>query len=241
MTAVTINPIRAAIFSLILAVLASFSLGIGSAQAQLALPAEEPQATVEVVAPEAQPTISSVESAKEDFVHQAQAGDNLTLLARRSLQLYLDAQAIDFSTGQLIAAETCVVKQSGSFQLEIGQQVVLSSELIETCAKSSRYLDQQAVTRWAAYGPIRQNLDDIQPVAVPSYVQVTTTETSSNTDGDQPGLAEVTQADQDQNSGQSLLTLGVIIIIIAITYGYINKDRLKRGFEEAKRSAKKKK
>ena len=106
-----------------------------------------------------------------DYVYEAQAGDNLTYLARKSVQIYLEGEPqINFETSQVIAAETHIVQDLGAFELAIGQEVAIDVTLVADHIDSANELDENAKACWARYAPIREGLDFIEPLALPQVV-----------------------------------------------------------------------
>lgn len=135
-----------------------------------------------------------------DFVYEAQAGDNLTKLARKSVQLYADANDITLSTGQVIAAETCVVNKIGASELTVGQVVELPATTVADAVTSvSNYSEARSAT-WSTGRSIDQALSGVNPTSAPAYVSseqlAAATDAEATTD-------EVTAADNPDSSDSS--------------------------------------
>ena len=136
-----------------------------------------------------------------DYVYEAQTGDNLTYLARKSVQIYLEGEPqINFETSQVIAAETHIVQDLGAFELAIGQEVAIDVTLVADHIDSANELDESAKACWARYEPIRETLDFIEPVALPQVITFNP-EPAPVADDDN----EIIIANSDENSGTTTL------------------------------------
>ena len=138
-----------------------------------------------------------------DYVYEAQAGDNLTYLARKSVQIYLEGEPqIDFETSQVIAAETHIVQDLGAFELAIGQEVAIDVTLVADHIDSANELDENAKACWARYEPIREKLDFIEPLALPQVITFNP-EAEPVTDDDDDN--EIIITNSDENLGTTTL------------------------------------
>ncbi|MCA9349333.1 hypothetical protein KC878_04320 [Candidatus Saccharibacteria bacterium] len=159
----------------------------------------------------AQDAAAGADQPQARFSYSVKAGDNLTKLVRRSIELYAGNADISLSQGQAIAAETEVVQAMGAYELNIGQTVDIDEQAVMTAVESAKLLSTAAEQRWNAYGPIKRNLVDISPVSAPSYVQTETsnpntenpadTSSDNNTSSDQASTQE--SADDVAGTDQS--------------------------------------
>ena len=230
-TSLKMNLVWAGICSLILLIVSSVGLSLTSVSAQVALPEVGEETTTTEVEAEVE--------GQESFVHRAQAGDNLTLLIRRSIQLHLAAQETDLSVGRLIAAETCAVQEAGSYQLQVDQQVSLSSDLIETCVIDAQELEAAAETRWAAYAPINQELEHIQPIAVPSYIQLVQ-EVVDASDDNQPPVSQSDSSQTTKDSGRWAWWL-VGILAAVVVFRMFGGNEISKRYQDLQKNKKSKK
>ncbi len=138
---------------------AIFAFGLVNSGNVAAQEAEEAEVTTEV---------SGVSS--EDFVYEAQAGDNLTILVRRSLQLVAEEQGVQLDTATTIAAETCAVQELGAFMLDIGDEVIIPTSVLSDAIAGTGDLSADALARWEAFAPIDEDLADVRPVTAPEFV-----------------------------------------------------------------------
>jgi hypothetical protein len=102
----------------------------------------------------------------QNYSYIADPGCSLSLLARRSLQLY-DEQTdkVSLNKAQIIYAETHIVKEAGARWLLIGEQVEIDGALVSKYAHSSQELNAANQRAWQVYA--RQanfNLSNINPV-----------------------------------------------------------------------------
>lgn len=111
------------------------------------------------------------DTSNSNFSYEAETGDSLTLLVRRSIELYSQNNEIELSEGRAIAAETCAVQEMGAFELNVGQAVEVTEENVKSAVTKAQDLDEAAEARWAAYGPISRNITTVQPVSAPEYVE----------------------------------------------------------------------
>lgn len=105
-------------------------------------------------------------STPQTFEYIARRSNNLTLLVRRSLQLHDESNdQINLSEAQVIYAETNIVRQLGSFQLDVGQEVSVPIDLVKQFAQSSQSLTERETAAWNKYARRADfSLSDIQPV-----------------------------------------------------------------------------
>lgn len=105
------------------------------------------------------------------FNYTANPGDNLTLLVRRSIQLYTEENGVDLKTPALIAAETNVVNNMGSFEIAVNENVSIPEPMLIEATQASTQLSTAQLNAWSKYEPITTNLQYIKPDSAPDYVQ----------------------------------------------------------------------
>ncbi len=185
-----------------------------------------------------------------DYVYEAQAGDNLTYLARKSVQIYLDGEPqIYFETSQVIAAETHIVQDLGAFELAIGQEVAIDVALVANHIDSANELDESAKACWARYEPIRETLDFIEPLALPQVITFNPEPAPVASDDN-----EIIITNSDENLGTTTLksdfslylTIFAVVALIAtaawvlIIVGRQNKEKDKNPNWNSKKESSKK-
>lgn len=168
-------------------------------------------------------------------------GCSLTLLVRRSLQLFDQEQpSIELSPAAILYAETNIVKQMGERRLEVGERVSVDKKLLDEFARSSATLSPSALKRWQQYAArVTFALDHLQPINV-TGTSSTNTEEDSNTgqaeeqaesqqallDPNQPGSGTDDKTQTQQQSTESkaevtdqrLLAWLISVSVIAIVY-----------------------
>lgn len=90
--------------------------------------------------------------APKDYEYTTPAGCSLSLLTRRSLQLYDQSDSsLTLSEPQIIFAETNIVKRLGSRLLNINEKVTIEKSVVEEFAKQSQGLSAGSITAWERY------------------------------------------------------------------------------------------
>lgn len=102
----------------------------------------------------------------EDYQYSTPAGCSLSLLTRRSLQLYDQSDtSLTLSEPQIIYAETNIVKRLGRRLLNINEKVTIDKSVVEEFAKKSQGLSAGSITAWEQYAKRANfNLDYINPI-----------------------------------------------------------------------------
>ena len=115
----------------------------------------------------------------QDYQYNTPAGCSLSLLTRRSLQLYDQGNdSVTLSEPQIIFAETNIVKRLGGRLLNIDERVTIEQALVEEFAQKSQSLSPKATVAWARYARLANfSLDYLSPIS---------SQTDSNTDKSTP-------------------------------------------------------
>lgn len=100
---------------------------------------------------EAEEKATEEEKASYSFV--AQSGDSWTKLARKAVQTFGIRNDVALSEAQIVAAETFLTSDAGFPDLNLGQEVELSPELVKAAVEKAQALDEAAVARWQKYVP----------------------------------------------------------------------------------------
>ena len=159
---------------------------------------------------------------RPDYHYEAPKGSNLTYLARRSLQLETSGSEV-ITGAPLVAAETCLVQALGADDLiYIGEPIVVGGQLIDDCLEQTSQLTEAQLECWAAYLPIRENLDWIEPTMVQAVAGV-----GDEAPGDLPSVGEVsdpetTASDTDpvsNNNGGSTFSNWYWWLIVGFIFG----------------------
>ncbi len=120
-------------------------------------------------APRRNPTTQKPADTPGLYTYTTPAGSNLSLLARRSLQLLNQGtQNVSISPAQAMFVETNVVKQLGDRWLEVGEKVTIEKSLLEEYARKSQTLTTEQLAAWQAYADQTDfNLSSINPDVAP--------------------------------------------------------------------------
>lgn len=95
---------------------------------------------------------ASQAESEANYVYTAVAGDSFTELARASVIRYdLDTESIDLNAAQVTAAETWVTQDSGSPQINVGQEVLVSKELVQKYSEKAAGLSDEVKSKWQSY------------------------------------------------------------------------------------------
>ncbi len=123
----------------------------------------------------------------------APPGCSLSLLARRSIQLFdQETQAVAMTPAQAMYAETNIVKHLGERWLEIGEKVSIDKAVVEDYSKKSQSLTPAEVAAWQFYADQANfNVDDIKA------------ETPTTTVSGQPNSQTVTNESEQKPSSQA--------------------------------------
>ena len=129
---------------------------------------------------------------RPDYHYEAPKGSNLTYMARRSLQL--ETEGLGVITGApLVATETCLVQALGADDLiYVGEPIVVGGQLIDDCLEQTAQLTESQLDCWAAYLPIRENLDWIEPTMVQTVAGV-----GEEAPGDLLGIGDISVAEAE--------------------------------------------
>jgi hypothetical protein len=104
-------------------------------------------------------------SQPSSFHYTVKAGQNLTLLVRKSVLLY-DQQRTDLSLSepQVTFVESYVVDALGSKQVDIGDSISIETALLDTYIQKALELNAYQVSTWQPYADQSDfDLKDIQP------------------------------------------------------------------------------
>jgi|GEM_PF-1489353 len=99
------------------------------------------------------------------YEYIARPGDSLSLLTRKSLQLYAGAKNIQLSPATIMYCENSVVTMLGSRHLEINEHVAIAFDLLQQYIVNSRGLNASQLAAWNNYAQYANfNLSDLHPI-----------------------------------------------------------------------------
>lgn len=191
-----------------------------SAQAQLddepVIIEEAPESTPEVESATTEEVESQESELPENFEYTAVECNNLTLLVRRSIQIYdAETEGVNLSPAAIIYAETNVTQRLGSFQLDIGDDVSVPRDLVEQYAMSSRDLTPAQVAAWDAYtANVNFDLVDIaEPVNV-TVAEDNTIVAEPDELSDQSPLTELEPASENDGASAAWWFVGIGAVLL---------------------------
>jgi hypothetical protein len=92
------------------------------------------------------------QQAMDDYTYDTPQGGSLSLLCRRSLQLFDEAnEDVSLSKAQTIYAETNIVQEMGPRLLDVNERVVVPFRLVDRYATSSQDLSARLIALWERY------------------------------------------------------------------------------------------
>jgi hypothetical protein len=92
------------------------------------------------------------QQASDDYTYDTPRGGSLSLLCRRSLQLFDEAnEDVSLSKAQTIYAETNMVQDMGPRLLDVNERVVVPFRLVDRYATSSQDLPARLIALWERY------------------------------------------------------------------------------------------
>jgi hypothetical protein len=159
----------------------------------------------------------------ESFDYTAERSNNLTLLVRRALQIYDENDdSLSLSEAQVIYAETNVVHELGAYQLDVGQEVSVPTDLVAKYAASSQELSEGRLAAWNRYARrARFDLSGIQPANV----------SQEKAGGDQPAANQPTSQEDGTKADNGKASDGVdwwwLALLAAVILGlwYLMRQR----------------
>ena len=117
------------------------------------------------------------------YEYIARPGDSLSLLTRKSLQLYAKAKNTQLSSAAAMYCENNVATKLGNRRLEINEQVSIPFDLLQQYIVNSRSLDAVQLDAWNTYAQNANfNLSDLHPInesAAQSVAQPNASSTST--------------------------------------------------------------
>ena len=120
----------------------------------------------------------------------ARPGDSLSLLTRKSLQLYAQVKNTQLSPAATMYCENNVATKLGNRRLEINERVSIPFDLLQQFIVSSRDLTASQLVAWGEYAENANfDLSDLHPInesAAQSVAQPNASSTSTQTTTQKP-------------------------------------------------------
>ena len=87
----------------------------------------------------------------ESFEYIAQSGDSYTLMARKAVQTSGFETGANLSEAQIIYVESNLTVLAGSPELNLGEKVTISKELVKQWSEKAKELTDAQQARWQVY------------------------------------------------------------------------------------------
>ncbi len=182
---------------------------------RVALAQETPDTAADQEATETQAT--------DDYTYVTPRGGSLSLLCRRSLQLFDEThEDITLSKAQTIYAETNLVQEMGPRLLDVNERVVVPYRLVDRYATSSQDLSARILALWQRYASrARFELSDIKTVAQVQAAQNAADEKAAadTTTGSQDKASDAAKNTSGPKNAGSSTRLWWALLIGAVLYG----------------------
>lgn len=88
---------------------------------------------------------------REGYRFTTPRGGSLSLMVRRSLQLYSDSRDTELSSAAAIYCETRIVNEMGGRLLEVGEEVTIPFSQLQSCIDDSKSLSDDQIAAWQRY------------------------------------------------------------------------------------------
>jgi len=134
------------------------------------------------------------------YEYTVRPNDNLSILVRRSLQLYAQAKGISLSPAAAMYSETLVTQRMGNPSLETNQRVQIPFNLLEEFIASSKALSEKQVAAWNSYAQSANfDLGSVVPTNADDVKRTLDPKTSSTKTPDQE---QTTQKEQEKSQSE---------------------------------------
>lgn len=153
-------------------------------------------------------------NAPNAYVFIARPGDNLTVLARRSIQLYAEAKNTSMSPSAILYTETNTVKQLGGRHIDVGERINIPFDTIQKYMVSSRELSSTQKEAWGLYAAKADFvLRGVEPRNKAAAQQAATPRASStSTDDDATSTTEEPPTSSDASWPWLVMAAGALTI-----------------------------
>ncbi len=99
------------------------------------------------------------------YTYVAQPGDNLSIMVRRSVQLYAQAKQIELTPAAAMYCETNTVQKLGAHLLDVGEKVSVPFATLQSYMATSRKLTPAQSAAWRVFANRASfNLGSLNPV-----------------------------------------------------------------------------
>jgi hypothetical protein len=162
----------------------------------------------------------------ESYQYVAVAGDNMSKLTRRSVDLYDQADdSIELTYAQVIFAETNIVQDAGPRLLDVGDSFEVPTSQIEKYIAEAPGLTEAQLAAWDGYA---QNatfeLEHITPTNVPLTEDGSLDRDYTPTDTDTEPDAETSETTSNESIYWWIVGLAVVVVLAFLLWPTNKKD-----------------
>ncbi len=156
------------------------------------------------------------------YTYIARPGDNLSIIARRSVQLYAQAKHIKLSPAVAMYCETNTVQKVGSHLLSVGESVTIPFDTLQKYIASGRKLTAQQLVAWNFYAQLASfDLADLNPTNKTKAQSAAATHTSSASTNKPTSQTNNNSSKKSSSSSNSLAWYGwVVVAVFAVATVY---------------------
>lgn len=201
------------------------------------------------------------QSTTANYEYNVAAGYNMSILARRSVQLYDETNDdLTLTNPAVIYAETNIVQELGPRHLAVGERFVVPYKMVESYAASSQQLSDRVLSLWEKYARRASfSTSHINPVSGggqsdanqdgsagddPGDENVTSEEGSADEEANNNGTAGEeaagdSESDQDEN-GSNLIWTILALVVLLVLWQLVNRRQDEASSDSGSGSKKKK-
>lgn len=97
-----------------------------------------------------------------DYKYTAQSGDTYTEIARKAVQTYGIDNGVNLTPAAIIFAETNLTQESGTGEIEVGQEITLDGNTVKKWVDVAGKLSEAEQKAWDVYVPfVNFNTDGV--------------------------------------------------------------------------------
>ncbi len=129
------------------------------------------------------PTAQTSPTPTTAYTYIARPGDSLTIMVRRSVQLYASAKHVRLSNAAAMFCETNIVQKMGSRRLDIGDKVSVSFDILQKYISNGRKLSKPKLVAWSYWANLASfDLGGLNPTNIkPAQTAAATHASSAST------------------------------------------------------------
>ncbi len=156
------------------------------------------------------------------YTYIARPGDNMSIMVRRSIQLYAAAKKIKLTPAMAMYCETNTVQKIGGHLLNVGESVNVPFNTLQKYIASGRKLTTAQQASWNAWAQLASfDLDGLNPTNKTKAQAVATSKTSSATTKTPSKQTSNTQTNKSKSTFDKLTWYGwIALAAFVLATGY---------------------